>query len=99
MKENGYQKAYDMCKKLKDLTVEYPFLKEVDSCSVRKSIFNLEDSYQNFFAKRSNYPKFKNKFSKKLSNYLYQKQLKGKDYSNIEIDLRIREIKLPKKEK
>ena len=50
-KENGYQKAYDMCKKLKKLIEEYPFLKEVDSCSLRNSIFNLEDSYRNFFEK------------------------------------------------
>lgn len=40
------QKAYDMCKELKELVVEYPFLKEVDSCSLRNSIFNLEDSYK-----------------------------------------------------
>ena len=63
-KENGYKKAYDMCKELKELIIEYPFLKEVDSCSLRNSIFNLEDSYKNFFSKRSGYPVFKNKFSK-----------------------------------
>ena len=45
-KENGYQKAYDMCNELKELVIEYPFLKEVDSCSLRNSIFNLEDSYK-----------------------------------------------------
>ena len=38
-----------------------PFLKEADSCSLRNSIFNLEDSYKNFFSKRSGYPVFKNK--------------------------------------
>ena len=51
-KEKGYQKAYDMCNELKELVVEYLFLKEVDSCSLRNSIFNLEDSYKNFFSKR-----------------------------------------------
>ena len=40
-KEKGYQKAFDMCKKLKELYAEYPFLKEVDSFSLRNSIFNL----------------------------------------------------------
>ena len=50
-KEKGYQKAYDMCNELKELVVEYLFLKEVDSCSLRNSIFNLEDSYKNFFSK------------------------------------------------
>ena len=29
-KENGYQKAYDMCKELKELVVKYPFLKYVN---------------------------------------------------------------------
>lgn len=38
-----------MCRELKELIEEYPFLKEVDSCSLRNSIFNLEDSY--FFKK------------------------------------------------
>ena len=41
-KEDGYIKAYDMCKQLKELENIYPFLKEVDSCSLRNSIFNTE---------------------------------------------------------
>lgn len=40
------------------------WIKEVDSCSLRCVIFNLEDAYQNFFSKRGNYPTFKNKFSR-----------------------------------
>ena len=43
-KNNKYYKAFDMCRELKELYVEYPFLKEADSCSLRCSIFNLEDS-------------------------------------------------------
>ena len=96
-RENGYQKAYDMCKKLKELIIEYPFLKEVDSCSLRNSIFNLEDSYQNFFAKRSGYPNFKNRFSKQsYRTTCIRSSYKGNDYSNIEIDLKNRKIKIPK---
>ncbi len=64
-KKVGYIKAYDMCKELKGLQEEYPFLKEVDSCSLRCSIFNLEDSYSNFFAKRSGYPCFKKNLASK----------------------------------
>ena len=63
-KEKGFQKAYDLCKELKGLEKEYEWLKEVDSCSLRCAIFNLEDAYQNFFSKRGNYPTFKNKFSR-----------------------------------
>ena len=96
-KENGYQKAYDMCKELKELVVEYPFLKEVDSCSLRNSIFNLEDSYKNFFSKRSGYPVFKNKFSKQsYRTTCIKSSYKGNNYSNIEIVLKNRVIKLPK---
>ena len=96
-KENGYQKAYDMCKELKELVVEYSFLKEVDSCSLRNSIFNLEDSYKNFFSKRSGYPVFKNKFSKRsYRTTCIKSSYKGNNYSNIEVDLKNKKIKLPK---
>ena len=96
-KENGYQKAYDMCKKLKGLENDYLFLREVDSCSLRNSIFNLEDSYKNYFSKRSEYPKFKSKFNKQsYRTTCIRSSYKGKDYSNIEIDLINRKIKLPK---
>ena len=96
-KENGYQKAYDMCKELKELVVEYPFLKEVDSCSLRNSIFNLEDSYKNFFSKRSGYPVFKNKFSKQsYRTTCIKSSYNGNNYSNIKIDFKNKKIKLPK---
>ena len=96
-KEEGYKKTYDMCKELKELELDYPFLKEVDSTALRCSIFNLEDSYKNYFSKRSGYPSFKSKFSKQsyrtnciISSY------KNKKYSNIRIDLKEKMIKIPK---
>ena len=96
-KEIGYQKAYDMCKKLKELEKEYLFLKEVDSSSLRNSIFNLEDSYRNFFNKRSCYPKFKSKYNKQsYRSTCVKSSYKGNNYSNIEIDLKNKKIKLPK---
>ena len=94
---NGYMKSFDMCKEVKDLIIEYPFLKEVDSCALRCAIFNLEDAFKNYFSKRTNYPTFKSKFNKQAyrtncirSNY------KGKDYSNIIIFKECNKIKLPK---
>ena len=96
-KKNGYIKAYDMFKELKGLYEEYPFLKEVDSCSLRCSIFNLEDSYKNFFAKRSGYPCFKNKFSKQsYRTNCIRGTYKGTNYSNIAIFKKVNQIKLPK---
>ena len=37
------------------------WLKEVDSMSLQESLRNLDTAYQNFFAKRAKYPRFKSK--------------------------------------
>ena len=96
-KEEGYKKAYDMCKELKELELDYPFLKEVDSTALRCSIFNLEDSYKNYFLKRSVYPSFKSKFSKQsYRTNCITSSYKNKKYSNIKIDLKEKMIKIPK---
>ena len=96
-KEKGFIKAYDMCKELKELVLDYPFLKEVDSMALRCSIFNLEDSYKNYFSKRSAYPSFKNKFSKQsYRTNCITSVYKNKKYSNIKIDIKERMIRVPK---
>ena len=83
-KKNGYIKAYDMCKELKKLQEEYLFLKEVDS-------------FSNFFAKRSGYPCFKNKFSKQsYRTNCIRRSNKSSNYSNIAIFKKNSQIKLPK---
>ena len=96
-KENGFSSAFDMISKLPSLREEYEWLKEVDSCSLRCAIFNLEDAYKNFFSKRSGYPTFKSKYTKQSyrTNYITN-SYKGKKYSNIEVDLVNKKIKLPK---
>ena len=96
-KEEKYIKAYDMCKELKELVLDYPFLKEVDSMALRCSVFNLEDSYKNYFSKRSAYPSFKNKFSKQsYRTNCITSVYKNKKYSNIKIDIKEKMIKVPK---
>ena len=96
-KSNKYIKAFDMCNEIKTLSTDYPFLKEVDSCALRCAVFNLEDGFKNFFAKRSDYPKFKSKFNKQTYRTTCMKSsYKGKEYSSIELDLVNRKIKLPK---
>jgi len=96
-KKNGYKKAYDMCKDLKSLQEEYEWLKEVDSCVLRCAIFNLEDAYRNFFEERNYYPVFKNKYiHQSYRTNCIRSSYKGKNYSNIEIDLKNKKIKLPK---
>lgn len=94
-KKNGYIKSFNMIKELKELIIDYPFLKEVDSCSLRCAIFNLEDSYKNFYNKRSGYPIFKSRYNKqsyKTSNF--KNSYTGKD--SIELDIIKHKIKLPK---
>ena len=96
-KENGVQKAFNLCKDLKELENNHEYLKEVDSCALRCSIFDLEDGFNNFFAKRSGYPNFKSKFNRQsYRTSCIRSTYKGKQYSNIEVDLLTRFIKLPK---
>ena len=96
-KENGVKSAYDMCKKLLELYADFPWLKEVDSCSLRCAIFNLEDAYKSFFAKRSLYPKFKCKeIRESYRTNCIRSAYKNKEYANIMLDLKKKKIKLPK---
>lgn len=96
-KKNGFSSAFDMIKKLPALESSYPWLKEVDSCSLRNSILYLERAYQNFFAKRSGYPTFKSKNGKEsYHTNCIRSTYKGISYSNIQVDLKSKMIKLPK---
>ena len=96
-KENGVKQSFDLCKDLKELENNHEYLKEVDSCALRCSIFDLEDGFNNFFAKRSEIPRFKSKFSRQsYRTSCIRSTYKGKEYSNIEVDLLTRNIKLPK---
>ena len=96
-KKNGYYRAFDQIKELKGMFVDYPWLKEVDSCSLRCAIFNLEDAYKNYFSKRSGYPTFKSKYQRQTyRTNCIKSEYKGNHYSNIMIDLEKKKIKLPK---
>ena len=88
--------CFDLIRMLPQLTIEYPFLKEVDSCLLRTSIFDLDNAFNNFY-KGKGYPKFKKKEIKdsyKTNNI--KSSYKGNDYNSIELDLVNRKIKLPK---
>ena len=45
----------------KEWKVEYPFLKEVGAQSLQQSVRNCESAFNNFFSKRTGFPKFKSK--------------------------------------
>ena len=88
--------AYDQNIMIPSLLVKYPFLKEVDSCSLRNASNDLECAYDHFF-KQGGFPKFKAKWVKdsyKTNNVV--STYKEKVYNSIELDLEKRLIKLPK---
>lgn len=98
IKENGYKNSYacikDYTSKLK---YEKPFLQEVDSMSIRKVIFHLDDNLKKTYNNGFGYPKFKTKFDKfsYTTSCIYNKY-KYIEYANISLNLQERTIKLPK---
>jgi len=99
-KTNGrkYIKKFDYIKDLPLLSKEKEWLKEVDSCLLRCSIFNLEDAINNYNKGNAEYPKFKSK-EKSRSSYRTNnitREYKDKIYNSIELNLKEHTIKLPK---
>ena len=97
-KNNEYINSYESIKEIPNLIKENPWLKEVDSCLLRTSIFNLEDSFKRYKTNISKYPKFKSK-TKSRPSYRTNNitsTYKGKTYNSISIDLENKIIKLPK---
>ena len=96
-KETGKSKsAFDQIKLIPLLSKDKKWLKEVDSCALRNSLFNLEDAFKRFY-KGSGYPRFKSKGvheSYKTNNI--KNSYKGKEYNSIKLDLKNRTITLPK---
>ena len=89
--------CYDTIKDLKNLYIEYPFLKEVDSISLRCSLFDLDNAYNKFFKERKGFPKFKSKFKKNsFRTNMIKREYKGNTYYNIKLDLINKTITIPK---
>ncbi|MFT9598576.1 IS200/IS605 family element RNA-guided endonuclease TnpB [Mesobacillus sp.] len=55
---------YESVKALRQLKEHYPFLKEVDSISLQRSVENLANSFQRYYNKQKKAPKFKSKKNK-----------------------------------
>ena len=91
---NAYTNISDYVNELKYI---YPFLQEVDSIIIRKSIFHLDDNIKKCYKNHFGYPKCKNKFDRNsYSTDAIYRDYKDKTYCNIELDLINRKIKLPK---
>lgn len=101
-RKNKYEESktkvhvYEQLKKLTDLKREKEWLREIDSCALQASVYNLDNAFQGFFHGKG-YPKFRAKgvhesfrTNNTLSTY------KNKKYETIRIDFNKRIIILPK---
>ena len=97
-KKEANLSCFDMIKDLKKLQAEHPYLKEVDSCSLRCSLFNLDDAFKRYYKKQGSYPKFKSKYNSRrcYRTNCISSSYKDKTYQSIEVDLKKDIIKLPK---
>ena len=95
---NKYINKYDCIKQLPILEKDNIWLKEVDGCLLRCSIFDLENSYQRYKNKLGDKPKFKSKTKSRQSYRTnnISSVYKGREYNSISIDLDKGIIKLPK---
>ena len=90
-------KINELIKDIPNLYNEFPFLKEIDSMSLRCTLFDLDNAYTKFFKEKKGFPKYKNKNQKNsyrtnmiINNY------KDKTYQNIKLDMKNKTLSLPK---
>ena len=100
-KESMYQQnevltLKDMKKDIPSLSKENEWLKEVDSSCLRTSLEDLDRAYLNFYNGKG-HPKYKKKNNNdKYRTVCVRSSYKDKNYSSIKVDLKNREITLPK---
>lgn len=87
-KGNKNISVYDYIKDLRNLYENKPFLKEIDSMSLRCALFDLENAYTKFFKENKEYPKYKSKYYKNsYRTNMIKNTYKGKEYENIKLDI------------
>ena len=96
-RKNKYLNKFDLIKELPKLKKEYPFLREVDSCSLQNTITDLMVGFSKQENNQGGYPRFKKKGEKESfrTNFITS-SYKGRVYENIKVDLTRRVIELPK---
>ncbi len=90
--------AYTFIKQIPELIKQYEWLKEVDSCLLRTSIFDLDNAYQKHYKEQREKPKFKSK-NRSRNSYRTNNIIntyKKITYESIKLDLEKRMITLPK---
>lgn len=87
----------DCIKDLKNLYLDRPYLKDVDSMSLRTTLFDLDNAYKKFFKESKGYPKYKSKYQKNsYRTNCIRSSYKGNYYENIKVDMLNHIISLPK---
>ncbi len=87
---------YMQMKSLRKLKDEYPWLKEVDHCSLMTTIFNLDDTFKSMI-KEDKYPNYKSKYNKE--SYTTNNEIKtwgNIKYYSIRLNLKDRIVILPR---
>jgi len=88
-KATGKGLSYKSCSaELPGMKVELPWLKEVDSIALQTSVRHLSDSFNRFFKKQSNPPRFKSR-KNPVQSYTTK-------YTNGNISIIGKKVKLPK---
>ena len=92
-KETGKSKsAFNQIKLIPLLSKEKEWLKEVDSCSLRNSLLDLERAFKNFY-NGSGFPKFKAKgVHERYKTNNIKSSYKGNHYETIKLDLGIKDL-------
>lgn len=91
-------KGNSQLKKLTEIKNENEWLKEVDQSSLFKSVFKIDDAFQNFF-RGNGYPKYKMKgVHESYTTVQLYNDYKNNKYESIKIDWENRTITLPKLE-
>ena len=84
IKDNKYINAYsNISDYVNNLKYTYPFLQEVDSTIIRKSIFHLDDNIKHYYNDNFGYPKYKSKYDRNSysTNAIYS-TYKDRKYCN-----------------
>lgn len=95
--KNNKLSRFDLNNLIPIVCEEYPYLKEVDSMSLRSAIKDLSEGFNKYYQGKGGKPNFKKKGIKEAyRTNLITNNYKGKTYENIKLDLKTRTITLPK---
>lgn len=84
---------YACMRELPALKQQCPWLQEVDSTALQRTVEELDDAFQRFFREKKGYPRFK---SKKHPKQSYTSKRNGKDDDKATIRIEGNRIRLPK---